>query len=123
MIRGTVSGHPEARVRLQVRGPAGTVVGITAVIDTGYSGLLTLPSRVIASLGLTYFTEVMMTQADGVAAEYDTYTAEVEWGGIWVPVVVAAIGGKPLLGMRQLLGHELRVAVVPGGAVEICPLA
>jgi len=27
-----------------------------------------------------------------------------------------------LVGMRLLAGHELRIAVVPGGSVEITPL-
>jgi hypothetical protein len=27
-----------------------------------------------------------------------------------------------LLGMRPLAGHELRIAVIPGGVVEITPL-
>jgi hypothetical protein len=32
------------------------------------------------------------------------------------------VGDEVLLGMRLLAGHELRIAVVPGGSVEITPL-
>jgi len=32
---------------------------------------------------------------------------------------VSAVGEEVLVGMRLLAGHELRVAVVPGGPVEI----
>jgi hypothetical protein len=37
-------------------------------------------------------------------------------------VLVSAVGAEALPGMRLLAGHELRMAVVPGGAVEITPL-
>jgi hypothetical protein len=46
----------------------------------------------------------------------------VEWNGGWRPVLVSAVGDEPLVGMRLLAGHELRIAVVPGGVVEITPL-
>jgi hypothetical protein len=46
----------------------------------------------------------------------------VAWDGGWRPVLVSAVGAEALLGMRLLVGHELRIAVVPGGAVEISPL-
>jgi hypothetical protein len=32
------------------------------------------------------------------------------------------VGDEALVGMRLLAGHELRIAVVPGGAVEIAAL-
>jgi hypothetical protein len=32
------------------------------------------------------------------------------------------VGDEVLLGMGLLAGHELRIAVVPGGVVEITPL-
>ena len=37
-------------------------------------------------------------------------------------VLASAVGNEALVGMRLLAGHELRIAVVPGGAVEITPL-
>jgi len=50
------------------------------------------------------------------------YAAEVEWNGGWRPVLVSAVGDEALLGMRLAAGNELRIAVVPGGVVEITPL-
>jgi hypothetical protein len=44
------------------------------------------------------------------------------WDSTWRPVRVSAVGDEVLVGMRLLAGHELRVAVVPGGPVEISPL-
>jgi len=53
---------------------------------------------------------------------FDSYAAELAWGGGWRPVLVSGVGDEVLLGMRLRAGTELRIAVVPGGVVEITPL-
>jgi hypothetical protein len=60
--------------------------------------------------------------ADGSVRQFDLYAAEVGWADGWRPVLVSAVGDEVLVGMRLLAGHELRVAVVPGGVVGIAPL-
>jgi predicted aspartyl protease len=42
----------QAVVRLKVRGPAGQEEEIQAIIDTGFDGWLSVPSSVVARLGL-----------------------------------------------------------------------
>jgi hypothetical protein len=42
--------------------------------------------------------------------------------GRWRQVLVYALGSEALLGMELLAGHDLRISVVPGGAVEITAL-
>jgi hypothetical protein len=37
-------------------------------------------------------------------------------------VLVSAVGDEPLLGMRLLVGHKLRIEVLSGGMVDITPL-
>jgi hypothetical protein len=37
-------------------------------------------------------------------------------------VLVSAVSDEVLIGLRLLANHELRIAVVPGGAVAITPL-
>jgi len=51
MITG-VFNEREARVPLTVRGPNGQSQGVAAIIDTGFSGHLTLPLAIIEALGL-----------------------------------------------------------------------
>ena len=46
MIRGNVR-NDEARIRLKVRGPGGKQREIAAVIDTGYTGSLSLPPAIL----------------------------------------------------------------------------
>ena len=52
MIEGVVNDAFEAVVALSLQGPAGQVQDIEAVIDTGYSGFLTLPTTLVMELVL-----------------------------------------------------------------------
>jgi clan AA aspartic protease len=122
MIRGAVNARHEAVVRLRVRGPGGAELDFEALIDTGFTGSLTLPSAAVTALGLVRQSGGSVALGDGSVRHFDVYAAEVEWDGNWRPVLVSAIGDEILVGMRLLAGHELRVAVVPGGPVEISPI-
>jgi clan AA aspartic protease len=122
MIRGAVNARHEAVVRLRLRGPGGTETDVDAVIDTGYSGALTLPAAAVTTLGLLRQSGGQAALADGSIRQFDIYAVEVAWDGGWRPVLVSAVGNEVLLGMRLLAGHELRIAATPGGAVEIAPL-
>jgi predicted aspartyl protease len=95
---------------------------VDAVIDSGFTASLTLPATTVAVLGLARQSGGGAVLADGSVRQFEIYAADVEWEGVWRPVLVSAIGVEALIGMRLLAGHELRIAVVPGGAVEITPL-
>lgn len=120
--QGTVNARREAVLRLRLRGPTGTEAELDAVIDTGYSGLLTLPAAVAAALGLERGMGGRATLADGSVRRFDTFAAELEWGGGWRNVVVSALGDEVLVGMKLLAGYQLRVEIVPAGAVEVTEL-
>lgn len=122
MIRGTVNARLEALIRLRVRGPGGAELNMDTVVDSGFTSSLTLPSAAVASLGLARQSGGSVVLGDGSIRSFAVYAAEVEWDGNWRPVLVSGIGSEVLMGMRLLAGHALRVAVVPGGAVEIEPL-
>lgn len=122
MIRGVVNARHEAIVQLRVRGPAGTDMETDAVIDTGFSASLTMPAATIAALRLVRQSGTRAVLADGSVRQFDLFAAEVSWNGVWWPVLVSAMGDEVLIGTRLLAEHELRIAVVPGGAVVITPL-
>ena len=65
MITGIVNPNREAVLRLKVQGPNGQEEEIEAVIDTGFTGELTLPPDVIARLGLTWLTQGQAGMANG----------------------------------------------------------
>jgi clan AA aspartic protease len=95
---------------------------VDAVVDSGFTASLVLSVAVVAALGLARQSGGGAVLADGSVRQFDIYAAEVEWDGGWRPVLVSAVGNEALVGMRLLAGHELRIAVVPGGVVEINPL-
>ena len=122
MIAGTVSARREAVIGLRVRGPGGVESSVDAIIDTGFSGSLTLPSAVISTLGLVRVSKSHAILADGSDCPFDVFEMEVEWGTGWRSILVSAVGTEVLAGMRLFADHELRIAVVPGGVVSVTPL-
>jgi predicted aspartyl protease len=122
VILGVVNARIEAIVCLRVRGPGGFHLDVDAVVDSGFTASLTLPMTTVVALGLVRQSSGGAVLADGAVRQFEIYAAEVFWDGGWRPALVSAVGAEALLGMRLLAGHELRMAVVPGGAVEITPL-
>ena len=122
MIRGVVNARLEAVVRIRVRGPSAVELDVDAIVDSGFSASLTLSSAAVTALSLIRQSGGGAVLADGSVRKFDIYDAEVEWDGIWRPVLVSLIGDEALIGMRLLAGRDLRIAVVQGGSVEINPL-
>lgn len=121
MILGKVNANREATLWLQVRGPAGQVQEIEAVIDTGFNGFLLLPSEVVAILGLVPLTHGRAVLANGREDVFAIYEVTVVWDG--QPLIVEAGGLEAtLVGMSLLYGKELRMHVVEGGHVSIAEL-
>lgn len=121
MMRGIVNGSNEATLPLRLRGPDGVIVDVTGVIDSGYSASLTLQQSVVDALGLVPSATVFIMLADGSGRDVPVYIADMEWDAAWILVPVYVVGEETLIGMRLLAGHDVRIAVVPGGAVEITP--
>jgi clan AA aspartic protease len=92
---------------------------IEAIVDTGFSGYMTLPESWITSLELVRHSSSDAVLADGTLRKFFVYEAEVWWADSWRPILVSKIGSEALLGMRLLTGYELLVQVVPGGAVKV----
>lgn len=83
---------------------------------------MTMPATAVAALGLVRQSSSVATLGDGTVRHFDVFAAEVEWDGNWRAVLVSAVGDEILVGMRLLAGHELRIAVVPGGLLDISPI-
>jgi predicted aspartyl protease len=119
VISGVVSALHEVTVRLPLRNAAGQEQEVEAVLDTGYTGSLTLPPSLIATLGLTWNSRGSAILANGAVEPFDIYAATVVWDGAPRRILISAIDTAPLLGMALPVGHDLRVRVVAGGPVEI----
>lgn len=118
MITGVVQSD-EARIRLKVKGLRGREQEVEAVIDTGYTASLTLPPAVIAALGLHWQSMDRFTLADGSDCIFDVYVAKLQWEGKVRTILVDEVDSEPLVGMRLLRGHELKMQVRARGKVSI----
>ena len=122
MIRGKINAAREAVIRLELRGPTGQTAVVDTVIDTGYSGFLTVTPEIASRLMLKWHSGRYGSMADGSIREFMVYIAEVYWNDGWRETEVLALGNEVLLGMRMLQGYKLTVEVVPDGGIEISPL-
>jgi clan AA aspartic protease len=114
-------------VRLVIEGPHGSQT-IETRIDTGFYGMLTLPTPTVDALGLTFSHRVEVTLADGQGLNLNVHRARAEWLGASVPIFVHAIPTRPghrhnpLLGLRMFDGHTLKIEVIPEGDVTVEPV-
>lgn len=119
MMTGIVSKRYEAIVHLVVRGPLGEALEIAAIIDTGFSGWLSLPTSTIAQLGLPFRRRGRAFLADGSETIFDIYEGVVIWNGQPQRTPIDEADTEPLIGMQMLAGYELTIEVVVGGQVII----
>jgi len=119
MINGWVNAFHDLVVPLVVRDPAGRDTRFEFIIDTGYTGTLTLPRSAITTLNLTFATSAEMVLGDGSRVMFDIYEAVVLWDGTSQNTWVRAVDTLPLLGLGLLAGHDLRARIEDGGTVEI----
>jgi len=118
MITGVVTAD-EARIRLTVRGRKGRQHQVEAVIDSGYTGAVTLPPALITLLGLRWQSTQRATLADGSTCVFQVYVGKVVWDGKVRQILVDEANADPLIGMRLLRGHELKMQVRYRGKVTI----
>lgn len=119
MIAGVVNGAYEPVVLLTLQGPSGQAREIEAIIDTGFTGFLTVPPALEAELGLALEDTSRATLADGSEVTFDVYDVAVVWDGQTRYVLADAADTTPLVGMRLLDRQNLNIDVKDGGRVVI----
>ena len=118
-MKGQVNSRLEAVVHVQIHAPARSSRRVAAVVDTGYSGFLTLPPALIRSLGLVRLGRTEGVLADGALVSFDLYGCEVLLDRRRIEIEVAEADTDPLLGMELLSGFELSIQVKSGGRVAV----
>jgi clan AA aspartic protease len=119
MIYGVVNLRREATLPLVVSNSNGQRQIIDTVIDTGFSGFLSLPSAIVTTLDLPWSASDIVTLGDGSETLFDLYTATVIWDGQYREIYIAESETEPLLGMALLYGYRLQVDTIEGGSVKI----
>ena len=123
MITGIVNADLEATIRLTVRGPAGQVRRVRAVIDTGYDGWLILPPALIAELGLIWQCRARAILADGSESVFHIYAGAVVWDRRRRAIPIDQANTTPLVGTALLAAYELKAEFRPRGKIAIKSLA
>ena len=114
---GTVILEP--RVSIQISGRDRVFHMEEVVVDTGFTGYLTLPESIIKRLNLISYGQRPATLASGERQMFDIYGALIRWHERIRPAIVHRAGGPPLIGMSLLSGSRLIVESWEGGSVTI----
>jgi clan AA aspartic protease len=119
MIHGAVSRNREATISLVIVNQNRQTKLITAVIDTGYTGYLSLPSEIITELNLSWTGIDRGTLGDGSEVTFKVYAAKVIWDGEYRDIPINEAETDPLVGISLLYGYDLHIQTVEGGSVTI----
>jgi clan AA aspartic protease len=117
-MTGIVNAVLEATLPLEIHGPNGQTQ-VTAVIDTGYNGSLSLPMAIVALLAFPPLASRSVTLGDGSRRVLDFYEAEVVWDGQLQSIPVLCVDGDALIGTALLKGYTMEVDFIVGGLVRI----
>jgi hypothetical protein len=119
MMMGNVNSRREAIIQFAVLGENNQRQAIKAVIDTGYTGFLTLPSAIITTLELTWYMQEEGILGDGSLCMFNVFEAIVIWDGQLKSIEINESETDPLVGMGLLEGYELNIQGFAGGLVTI----
>src|SRR5437763_1942730 len=120
---GVVTSRIEATLRLKVFGGAGASAEVNCIVDTGFSGAITLPRGMIQRLNLRWLSIQDSELADGHIIQVNVYAGTVIWNRRRVNTEIDETETDPLLGMSLLKGFDLYMQVQDGGVVRVTPLA
>jgi clan AA aspartic protease len=119
MIFGVVNNNCEAIIKVAVGQIGSPKIAVDAVIDTGFTGFLSLPTSIIIDLGLPWHYRDIGALGDGSEVVFEIYKASVIWDGQNQIVDVAASDSDPLVGMSLMHGFKLQIEAIESGLVTI----
>ena len=123
MIRGRVErnagGGPEPWITVSVEDANGEFHQIDVIVDTAFTGSLTLPEALINRLALVNLGDRLATLARGEAERFDYYAARIRWHEQFRRVEVFQSIDQFLLGTELLEGCRVIVDAWRGGDVII----
>ncbi len=117
MTGNVIALHALLRVLFHL--PDGSTAEREFVIDTGFTGFLTLPPEDVAALGLTFRHRTPAYLADGSEIQIPVYDATILWNDSELDAPVLATGHRPLLGTSLLKNHSLWAQFADFGLVEV----
>ena len=119
MLQGSLDSRGLPRIGVWLRGPFGSET-VSAVVDTGFTGALSLPAHLVRRLGLPRRSLRPTVLAAGTLRVVHTYLLDVIWFDAPVPVEVYLTDGPDAtVGAGLLRGHVLTIDYGTAETVEI----
>jgi clan AA aspartic protease len=122
MMSGYVNANREAIIQVAIVGDSKRLKSVRAIIDTGFTGDLTLPRTVIDELGFTLRGFQRVILGDGSLQYFEMFVGMVIWDGQIREVEINAAETNSLVGMGLLEDYRLEMEGRPNGEVKITPL-
>ena len=119
VISGRVTSDQQALVAVDIFDGDGRPRSVEVILDTGFTGYLTLPQESIIHLGLPSVGQRTFELANGELFDFQVYLGSVSWHGRPSDVVVLQSDGAPLLGMALLWGSRVTMDALSDGEVGI----
>jgi clan AA aspartic protease len=123
MMQGIVDQNCEAIIRLAIGNAGSQKKMVDAVIDTGFTGFLTLPFSVLTDLNLRAYRREEGILGDGSTCIFDVYRGFVIWDGELRRIDINESDTEPLVGMSLLYGYRMQLDAIEGGMVTIQALS
>lgn len=118
MITGIIkSGHPTVKIIFRLLNQPDFTIEF--VIDTGFTGDLSLPPAAVNVMDLPFLYELPANLANNTWVDIPIHEAVILWNREERVVNVLATGRRPLLGTGLLDGYELTVQFTEGGLITI----
>jgi clan AA aspartic protease len=122
MMLGYVNASREAIIQVAIVGRGKQLKSVKAIIDTGFTGDLTLPRSAIDELGFTLRGFQRVILGDGSVQYFEMFVGVVIWDGQMRQVEINAAETDSLVGMGLLEDYKLEMEARPNGTVRIAPL-
>lgn len=106
------------RLMLSLPGRHGTV-NVEFVVDTGFDGELTVPSRLLQELDTVFTSNHFVLLADSTRRDTPQFQIDLDWNEELRPTEIIALEGRPLLGNLLLYGCQLQIDMTDGGEVVV----
>jgi clan AA aspartic protease len=118
MMTGHVT-NLHAWLPVVLRPPGQPDLAIEFVIDTGFTGFLTLPLTAVNTLRLPFLHRIPADLADSSTVELDVFLVTIMWNGVERQIPLLGIGQRPLLGTSLLADCELIIEFSERGQVFV----
>ncbi|BAU12951.1 hypothetical protein LEP3755_34870 [Leptolyngbya sp. NIES-3755] len=122
MMIGRVNSNREAIIQIAIVGNNKQLRSVRAVIDTGFTGDLTLPKAIVDELEFPIRGIQEVILGDGSIQDFEMYAGSVIWDGQMRRVEINAAETDSLVGMGLLENYKLEVEGRPGGEVRVTVL-